>query len=71
MLLEPLGPNSIRSDPLTTETAVSWSPWWCQPDTMPGSVRTSPAHMRSVENASWRSIQASAVPGAARHRAPT
>ena len=34
----------------------SWSPWWCQPDTIPASVRTDPTHIPSVANASRRSM---------------
>ncbi len=41
----PSGPDSIRIRPLTTYSVVSCSPWWCQPDTEPGSVSTTPVHM--------------------------
>ena len=41
----PSGPDSIRMRPLTTYSVVSCSPWWCQPDTEPGSVSTTPVHM--------------------------
>src|SRR4029453_4656555 len=36
---------------------------WCQPDTMPGSVRTTPDHIPSVATACWRSMPGVAGPG--------
>src|SRR5919204_1302908 len=41
----------------------SYSPWWCQPDTMPGSVRAVPDQVRSVAKASCRSIPGVGGPG--------
>src|SRR2546429_672533 len=43
--------------------AVSWSPWWCQPETMPGSVLTVPAQMASVVKASSRVMPGVEWPG--------
>src|SRR5689334_23878156 len=36
----PPGPDSSRIRPETTYSVVSWSPWWCQPETAPASVRS-------------------------------
>src|SRR5438046_4565469 len=43
--------------------AVSWSQWWCQPETMPGSVLTVPAQIASVVKASSRVIPGVGWPG--------
>src|SRR2546426_11846901 len=43
--------------------AVSCSPWWCHPETMPGSVLTVPAQMASVAKASSRVIPGVECPG--------
>ena len=35
---------------------VSWSPWWCHPETMCGAVLTKPAHMSPVVTARSRTM---------------
>lgn len=52
----PPGPDSIRSRPETTYIDVSYPPWWCQPEVMPGAVLASPAQRPATAMACSRTM---------------